>query len=64
MCALAQNVSWSDDRILRVWDLADQRELKRYSGDNLIFRVIFSRERQLLLAGDTRGRMFFFNLPG
>jgi WD40 repeat protein len=56
-------LSWSADNILRLWDLVDQRELKRYVGDHPISTVKFSPEYRLLLVGDIRGHVFFFELP-
>jgi WD40 repeat protein len=56
-------LSWSSDRTLRLWDLQEQREQKRFVGDDFITTVAFSEPHQLLLAGDARGRVMFFDLP-
>ena len=54
-------LSWSEDQTLRLWDLQEQREQKRFVGDDFITTVAFSEPRQLLLAGDARGRVMFFD---
>lgn len=53
-------ISWSWDETLRLWDLESRGELKSFIGDDVITTVAFSSERQLLLAGDRRGRVMFF----
>jgi hypothetical protein len=52
---------WSDDNTLRLWSLAEQRELKRYVGDHPT--VVLTCEHQLLMAGNARGQVIFFDLP-
>ena len=54
--------SWSEDRTLRLWDLTELRELKRFVGDDVITTVTFSTQLQVLLVGDARGRVMFFDL--
>ena len=43
--------------------LPGQRSLKHYVGDQPITSVAFSSKCQLLMAGDSRGRVIFFDLP-
>ena len=56
-------ISWSDDQTLRLWDLPECRENKRFVGDDRITHVAYSIQCQLLLAGDTRGRVMTFDVP-
>jgi len=56
-------LSWSADRTLRLWDLTEWHEAKRFVGDDFITTVLPSAPRQLLLAGDARGRIMVFDLP-
>ena len=56
-------LSWSGDATLRLWDLAEQREFKRFIGDASITTVVPSAQGQLFLAGDARGCVMVFDLP-
>ncbi len=55
-------VSASDDRTLRVWDIDTARTVAVFTLDAPARAVTFDRDRRLLVAGDSSGRVHFLDL--
>jgi hypothetical protein len=52
-------VSASEDRTLKVWDLKTGKEISTFSGDSPFFKVAFSPDGTIVVAGEASGRVHF-----
>ena len=59
----ARALSWSEDGTLRLWDLGSLQELTRLSATTLWPVARSAKTRRLAVAGDSRGRVMWFDLP-
>jgi len=51
-------LSWSEDRTLRLWELAERHEIKRFVGDDFITTVVLAVPPRGRRAGGNQAALF------